>query len=169
MALPASASGTDAAPPRCLLCLRGAVGVPHSQETATRHLVRACVSGALGPGLRVVHRDAEEIRFRAATVGARLLGPARATLTVTRAGAQTVVAYSAAVWGVVLLGGLLGVAAGIGAGWGLGGVPRSGDTALVVGAGLVAGLVVAGGFAGAVTHHIRVRFQTLLHNLRYLS
>lgn len=156
------------AAPRGLATLSGEVAVAHSRETAAAHLVDAFVGGALALGLRIVRRDADGLAFRAATAGAWVTGPASGTLTVTSRKARTIVAYrlslgSAYLFAAVVAIGLGVLCAGLVQ-------PRFGLGVLAAaGGGVVVGIVAGGGYAAWVAHRTRVRFETLLHNLRYVS
>jgi len=158
----------DEAAPRGWATLSGEVAVAHSRETAAAHLVDAFVGGALALGLRIARRDAAGLTFRAATAGAFVTGPASGTLTVSTRKARTIVSYRLSLGSAYAFAAVLAIGLGV-ASAGL--VPsRMGlGTLGAAGAGIVVGIVAGGAYAAWVAHRTRVRFETLLHNLRYVS
>lgn len=146
--------------PRGPLVITGQIVVPFGLELALRQLVAAFVGGAVGPGLRLTRRDRGGITFEAVTLGARLAGPTSGTVGVAHRDAETIAHYRLSLTTGLLFGGVVGGAAG-GLTWLLG-APSWWLPVCV-------GVMVAGGWAAFVAHRTRVRFETMLHNLRYLS
>ena len=138
--------------------------VPRSREATLRELLMAVVSGALGSALRITHRDGRSIELAAPGPLSGLFGPSAGRLEVTTQEGETLVGYSLCLGRAVAAGGLLG---------GLAGAIVALAFEGTLGARILLGAAVAGAWAGlwAVWHarRTRVRAETLLHNLRYLS
>lgn len=147
------------------LVLEGHMAVPQSRENTLTLLVRGLSGGAVGPGLRLVHRDADDVAFVAASMAARVAGAGAGRLTVGTEGGRTVVRYRLSVTEGLVFAGVLGASVALGTAAALS--DRSLGAAL--GTGGAVGGAVAVGWAAFVVRRTRARFDALLHNLRYVS
>ncbi|RMG18621.1 MAG: hypothetical protein D6729_06790 [Deltaproteobacteria bacterium] len=144
--------------------VEGEVVVPRSSEATQQELLLAIVAGALGSTVRITHRDAATIAFRVSGVLPRLSSMGAGHLRVEVKEGETVVSFAcsvgSALWGAALAGlGTTGVALWASA--------SASPTALLSALGAAAAGAVLWGLW--VRRRMRLRFETLLHNLRYLS
>jgi len=139
--------------------------VPRSRETTAEHVIEAVVAGALGTGLRIRERDREGIHFEATTFGAIVSGPWWGHLRVRSEERGTVVYFQFSALPAVAFALIPAVLVGL--------VSWSTIDALSEGlaheVGLVNGLLAGVGWGLWAVGRSRERFETLLHNLRYLS